>query len=225
MGILRSGAAYVAIDPANPPARKAFIVKDAGLRVLIAQAGHLDGLDDYRGSVLDLDGLLAALPPGPPPGPVNRLSDLAYLVYTSGSTGMPKGVMVEHGSLLDHVQGALRRTNFGECRSFGLVSTLAADLGNTPIFVSLLIGAALHVFPEADVMDAGRIAAADLDCLKLVPSHWRALQQDGRLVAPRKALMLGGEPLTDEIMQILRAGNGQCQVYNHYGPRKPPSAR
>jgi tyrocidine synthetase III len=219
LGVLKSGGAYVAIEPDTPVARKEFIIKDTGIKALITQTEYVFDLGYYGGHVfaidiqldgLNIDTVLPALAVDP--------ASLAYVIYTSGSTGQPKGVMVSHRALVDYVFGILDRTNIMDCKSFGLVSTIAADLGNTVLYPSLLTGGALHVFAERDVMDRDRLIAANLDCVKIVPSHWKALQDVNSIWVPDKCLIFGGEQLTEDVIALIGSHKAGCDVYNHYGP-------
>ncbi|MHA4812682.1 non-ribosomal peptide synthetase, partial [Flavitalea flava] len=149
-------------------------------------------------------------------------SDLAYVIYTSGSTGQSKGVLVEHRSLVDYVYGLEDRTGMGACKSYALVSTISADLGNTVIYSALLSGGTLHVLSAGAVHDGGAVrsyfARHRIDCLKIVPSHWKALSQAGGLIVPERLLVFGGEALPWEWVAELRKGGNGCRIINHYGP-------
>jgi len=219
LGVLRSGAAYVAIDAENPRARKAAILSDAAAKVLITDSTSFFDLDYFHGSIFAIDVQLdpAAGIPELPPVTIHP-EDLAYVVYTSGSTGLPKGVKISHASLVDYFFGILQKTNIRDCRTFGLVSTIAADLGNTVIYPSLLTGGTLRVYSDAEVRDPRKMADTTVDCLKIVPSHWKALQEERRMFAPAKCLIFGGEQLTPDIPDIIRQNHGTFHVYNHYGP-------
>jgi acyl-coenzyme A synthetase/AMP-(fatty) acid ligase/acyl carrier protein len=149
---------------------------------------------------------------------LSKSDSLAYVIYTSGSTGQPKGVMITNRALVDYVYGILNKTNIRDCKTFGLVSTIAADLGNTVIYPALLTGGALHIFSATDVMNPEAMQQVEIDCLKIVPSHWKALQGSNKLFAPRKSLIFGGEQLTKDVLNIIREYHGTCNVYNHYGP-------
>ncbi len=144
------------------------------------------------------------------------------MIYTSGSTGKPKGVVVEHRNLIDYVSGLEEKIHISECKSFGLVSTLSADLGNTVIFSSLLSGGILHIFTAAMVNDTATISdyfkRHVIDCLKIVPSHWTALSSDTELLLPAKLLLFGGESLSRELVERVRSTGAACKLVNHYGP-------
>jgi len=273
LGILKSGAAYVPIDPELPPARIEYILKDSAARIVLTSTRYLPGLSAYKGEVLAIDGDLfvgrgpaigedpfidrdlaidrasfverppaidrdlaidrasfverppaigsdQATPAQDTASPFVSISpaDLAYVIYTSGSTGHPKGVMISHGALVDYFYGILARTNIRDCRHFGMLSTISADLGNTVLYPSLLTGATLHIFSGAALLDPEGIDMGKMDCIKIVPSHWKSLSAANKDFLPRKCLIFGGEQLTPDILDRISQANGHCQVYNHYGP-------
>ncbi|NIG56805.1 non-ribosomal peptide synthetase [Chitinophaga sp. Cy-1792] len=218
LGILKAGGAYVAIEPDQPKARKAFIMQDTAIKALITQTDYVFELDYYNGGIyaidIQLEDNIVPVKPVVDLHPAN----LAYVLYTSGSTGQPKGVMISHRSLVDYSYGVRAKTNIGSCKTFGLVSTISADLGNTVIYTSILMGGCLRIFSAVDIMSALRLSSANVDCMKIVPSHWKALQEPDRLFVPAKCLIFGGEQLTPDVLTHIRGHNGKCEVYNHYGP-------
>ena len=147
---------------------------------------------------------------------------MAYVIYTSGSTGTPKGVMIEHHSVMDYLYGLNQKTRIEESQSYALVSSIATDLGNTVIFSSLCFGGALHCFSKASSRDLDYLndyfQANQIDCLKIVPSHWKALSPEDRLLLPAKHLIFGGEALPRETAQRILDKKPDCKIYNHYGP-------
>jgi amino acid adenylation domain-containing protein len=200
LGVLKSSAAYVTIDPEYPQERIDYMISDSNCKAVIDQE-MLIAADTYN----SVEPVINSTP-----------DNLVYVIYTSGSTGQPKGVMIPDSALADYFYGIIERTNILDCKTFGFVSTISADLGNTVIFPSLLTGGALHIFSATDVMNPEKMKHAALDCLKIVPSHWKALQQEHALFAPAKCLIFGGESLTADVVDLLK--NSHCEIYNHYGP-------
>ncbi|HJT72865.1 MAG TPA: amino acid adenylation domain-containing protein, partial [Chitinophaga sp.] len=219
LGVLKSGGAYVPIDPDYPRQRINFLLKDTAVGVLLTNSGYSSLAADYNGTLFEMDRQLEELPDitGNPAFDIAG-RDLAYVIYTSGSTGQPKGVMISHGSLTDYCLGVLSKTNISECRHFGLLSTIAADLGNTVLYPALLVGGTLHIFPGTSQLDVAGMRRAELDCIKIVPSHWKALSDEAGCFVPARCLIFGGESLTEDVLLQIRSVNSTCRVYNHYGP-------
>ncbi|HEV7991818.1 MAG TPA: AMP-binding protein, partial [Gemmatimonadaceae bacterium] len=165
-------------------------------------------------------------------------SQVAYVLFTSGSTGVPKGVAVTHANAVHYARAVSRvladvpASQAGDGFAaldglqFGMLSTLAADLGNTSLLPSLLAGGTLHVLSKDVTTEPARYAqymqGHQLDVLKLTPNHLRALVagKSGAELAellPKQALVLGGEALRLDFARELVSA-GRCRVLNHYGP-------
>jgi len=211
LAVLKAGGAYVPIDPAYPRERLSFLLEESGASVLITE----ESLADLLASEESRD------------NPVSRVrpENLAYVLFTSGSSGRPKGVAVEHRQVLHYLDAVAGRLELTEGLGFAHVSTFSADLGNTMIFPALGIGGRLHIASEDEIRDPGRLAAAfreggGVDGLKIVPGHLRALLAgvDPAGVLPRRTLVLGGEALTWDLLDRIRSLAPGCAVFNHYGP-------
>lgn len=231
LGILKAGAAYVPIDPAFPQARIAFIIEDAGARMVLTQRSLLPRLPagaprSFCIDDIELASRGAPVPAVEAPGPEN----LAYVIYTSGSTGRPKGVCIEHRNIVNYVLGVAERLQFSPGMHHAMVSTIAADLGNTVIFPALATGGCLHVISQERAENQGLLAEyfsrEKIDILKIAPSHLAALQagKNPEQVMPRRCLVLGGEPSALDRIEQLRAMatcrdiDNPCEIHNHYGP-------
>ncbi|HEY0602078.1 MAG TPA: amino acid adenylation domain-containing protein, partial [Herpetosiphonaceae bacterium] len=226
LGILKAGAAYVPLDPDQPPARLSAQLDNSRPPVLITHSSLLDRLPDYAGSILclDRDQLAIEREPHTNPAHTSTAQNIAYVIYTSGSTGTPKGVAVTHQSLVNYTWFMCRTLDLAPGLNFATVSTISADLGNTVVFSSLLSGGCLHVL-DFDVATNGRmfadyLAQHQIDVLKIVPSHLRALIEaaDGEHVLPRRNLILGGEALSSDFFTQLCERARGCAIINHYGP-------
>jgi amino acid adenylation domain-containing protein len=227
LGILKAGGAYVPLDIKNPKPRLQQQLKD--LKVLVTRTEFLPQLPVFAGSVLCLDhdrqesGRLGEANLEPLGSPEN----LAYVIFTSGSTGVPKGVAIRHRNLVNYTHFICRRLGlnaFPGGLKFALVSTVAADLGNTCLFPALLSGGTLQIVSEEVAVNADGFARMvsrhGIDVLKITPSHLSALlaAKNPQAVLPRHFLILGGEALTRELAGRIRDLGGTCRIINHYGP-------
>ena len=225
LGVLKAGGAYLPLDPQQPRQRLALMFGESAAKALVTEERFLPLFPDLGVPVLCLDREedLARLSSENPSGGAEP-ENLAYVLFTSGSTGVPKGVAVEHRQLLNYVVGAIHRLDLPPGGSFSTVSTFGADLGNTMIFPALCTGGCLHVVANERVSDPERFAeyaeSRGIDCLKIVPSHLRALLTADRPegVVPRKRLVLGGEALGWDLVGHVRELRPECEVFNHYGP-------
>ncbi|SOZ01047.1 non-ribosomal peptide synthetase [Cupriavidus taiwanensis] len=225
LAVMRAGAAYLPLDPAWPPQRRAQILADAGATLVLTDAAHASAAGPLPHA--DIAALLAA---GTDAAAAQALPAVdagqpAYVLYTSGSTGTPKGVAITHGQLLNYAAASGQALRLDRCQRFGLTSTVAADLGNTTLFGALWHGACLCVADEADMRHAAAFAAfvarEHVDCLKIVPSHLDALLDGDTEPLPLPAhatIVLGGEAASPALLQRLRARMPQARLYNHYGP-------
>jgi amino acid adenylation domain-containing protein len=223
LGIMKAGAAYVPVDTDFPSERISYMLKDTDATIIVGSRQSKDQLPDTGlAIVVAIDGDELKGQPVTNPSIKPSPGQLAYVIYTSGSTGRPKGVMIEHRSLVDYYYGLNKHTQIDQCKSFALVSTIATDLGNTVIYASLLSGGALHVFTKESVSNIEYLhryfSTQKIDCLKIVPSHWKALSNDGDFLLPNKLLVLGGEALPTELVENIHANGSSCRVVNHYGP-------
>ncbi|MFJ8232962.1 amino acid adenylation domain-containing protein [Streptomyces sp. NPDC094448] len=230
LAVLKSGAAYVPLDPEQPAERLGHMLTDSAPVVLLTTTAHRELLAGADAPVLLLDELAAeqaAAAAGPPEGGAGP-DDLAYVIYTSGSTGRPKGVAVQHRQVLTYLAGVRQRfaeAGLGDGARYALLQSLAFDFGLTTLYLSLTTGGALHLLaprtPGPEL--AGYLAAERIDCVKLTPSHLAALTaevDDPGLLLPRRLLILGGEASGWEWSRALAATAARtgCRVVNHYGP-------
>jgi len=223
LGVLKAGAAYVPMDPAFPQERLAFMLSDAGARIVLTQTRLAGRLPAGAAEPVHLDAFDWA-GEGAPLETAVRPENLAYVIYTSGSTGRPKGVGVEHRNIVHYVLRVAERLELEPGMAHALVSTIAADLGNTVLFPALVTGGCLHIVAqervESRALFAEYLRSERIDVLKIVPSHLAALQSGGRPeeVMPARRLVLGGEASRLDWIESLRAAAPRCAIFNHYGP-------
>jgi amino acid adenylation domain-containing protein len=231
LGVLKTGAAYVPVDPTSPQERLAFMLRDiaatraGALPVLVTQSHLEDGVPENAAHVVTLDADFAAIGSYPVANPERRIASdsLAYVIYTSGSTGTPKGVMIEHRSLVNYIWWAREQYSRDERLAWPLFSSLAFDLTVTSIFTPLISGGRIVVIREDPGMPGMAIFKviedAAVDIVKLTPAHL-AMIKDMDLAATRiRKLIVGGEDFKTALARdITRSFGRRVDIYNEYGP-------
>jgi non-ribosomal peptide synthetase component F len=204
------------------------MLDDTQAPVLLTQQSLMAGLPATNPNLqlvcLDTDWEMIARHSAQNPEGEVQAHNLVYVLFTSGSTGQPKGVAVEHRHLLNYVHGITASLALPAGASFASVSTFAADLGNTMIFPALCNGGCLHIISQERAANPDALAdyfrRHQIDCLKLVPSHLAALLAATRpeQIMPRQRLVLGGETSHWDLAKKAQALAPDCAIFNHYGP-------
>ena len=225
LAILKSGACYLPLIPTDPQARIAGQLADTSPSIVLTSEELALRLSNFNGTIVHIDANTAN-ESAENPSPVTTPDDLIYVLFTSGSTGVPKGVATLHCNVVNYTHficRELRLENYPEGWHFATVSTLAADLGNTSIFGALTSGGCLHVIDYETAMTprlfAAYVAEHPIDLLKIAPSHLAALLRDseGDEILAKRMVIVGGEKLTWDLLQKIRK-RGSCAVMNHCGP-------
>jgi len=229
LGILKAGAAFIPVDPAYPADRISYMLADANCSLFLVDKELKTKLSPITGSsvqLIDLAKDWAQIEKNYPvdmPGlDYSHPQGLVYIIYTSGSTGNPKGVMIEHRSLVDHVYGIIESAGLSKSRSFAIIASLSADAVHSIIFPGFILGGKVHILSDELVPDGylvGRyLAKHAIDCIKIVPSLWLSYWDGATVPLPLKTLIFGGEALPTRVLQILADLAYTGMAYNHYGP-------
>ncbi len=220
LGILKSGAAYLALDAAYPKARLQFMVSDAQARIIVTERSLTHLLPDLGGELVciedletDLDGeTLADLP-----RPTTTSRNLAYVIYTSGSTGQPKGVALEHQGAVALMCWAKEQYTAEELNGVLAATSVCFDLSVFEIFAALSWGGKVIL-----VENALSLASLQADCgvtlVNTVPSALRELLELKSIPASVRVVNLAGEPLSRELVDRIYAETSVEKVFDLYGP-------
>jgi amino acid adenylation domain-containing protein len=226
LGILKAGGAYLPLDPALPKESLAFRLIDAQVPILLTHHGLLLREEAQVQTVLYLDAdweLIAQQSSANPKIEVIP-ENLAYVLYTSGSTGQSKGVAIEHRQIMNYLHAILDKLQLPTGASFATVSTFAADLGNTAIFPALCTGGCLHIVSQDRAIDPKALAEYfvrhPIDCLKITPTHLATLLASNASdsILPQQCLVLGGEVASWDLIEKIQQYAPNCRILNHYGP-------
>jgi amino acid adenylation domain-containing protein len=222
LGVLKSGAAYVPIDPSYPPERQEFMLQDAQIPVLVSQEQLVGSLSGHEARVICLDRdleLIASAPEHAPaidPDPERP----AYVIYTSGSTGRPKGVQVSHRSVANLVAHMRRAPGLTEDDVVANITTPAFDLSVPDWYLPLLTGARLIVIPREASTDgialADWLARTGVTFMQATPTTWQLLIDGGWGGNAALKIVCGGEALPRPLVGELIARG--ASLWHMYGP-------
>ena len=222
LGILKSGAAYIPLDPEIPADRVNFIMEDANSKLLITSNEILDRIGGQLSSfpIFNIDKQTAELDNFPDTKPIveGRSEDnLCYIIYTSGTTGKPKGVLLMHKNAVTYVNGARKIYPINETDRALQGFSVSFDASVEEIWVPLSAGATL-VIGTFDIMRSGDrfssiLQGLDITFLSCAPTLLSMVKDD---IPNLKMLIFGGEVCSRDI------ANRWCKegrmVYNTYGP-------
>jgi len=229
LGILKSGSAYVPLDPSHPQERLKLLLKDAAPRMILVQGKGRNAVSFATVPCFSLDGDWTEIAghcesnlDARTWGASSR--NLAYAIYTSGSTGMPKGVVVEHRNVINLWQGLQRI--YGEttaCERVGVNAPFTFD-ASVQQWVQLLSGRTLVVVPDAERLDPRMLlkfvdenAVEAIDCTPRQLRTWIAAGLTDGAGKTLRLVLVGGEPIDAELWRTL-ASSHEVAFCNVYGP-------
>ena len=231
--VLKAGAAYVPMEPDNPPARLSFMLVDTGLTCLLTQQKVASRLSEalslsanikmiavdsescqqqvVQYSVDNLDA-----------NPEQSNHSLAYIIYTSGSTGNPKGVMIEHASAVTSTMA--RETVYQKIDSYLLLSSFAFDSSVAGIFYTLCCGGKLCLVKQKNLKDIETLSDViqqhKISHLLTVPSFYKLLSDYQFDAESLRAVTVAGEACDESLVNkhYQHKSLGHARLYNEYGP-------
>ncbi|MEZ4403025.1 MAG: amino acid adenylation domain-containing protein [Kofleriaceae bacterium] len=217
LGVAAAGAAYLPLDPDFPADRLAFMVTDAGARLIVAD-GDVAHLGVTADRVIRLD--QGPLPDGAAPTAAATADDPAYLIYTSGSTGTPKGVVIPHRAVVAFLTAMAARPGLTEADRLCAVTTLSFDIAVLELWLPLAVGAEIILASRDQATDghalAGLLEAHRATVMQATPATWRMLVVAGWRGGPGFTALCGGEALPVELAEALLERTDA--LWNMYGP-------
>lgn len=214
-GIIKSGCAYVPIDPNIPTERIQYILRDCNPKAIVVYQMEIE--TDIP--IIDLKDKKVFSGVSENPKRINKLDDLVYCIYTSGTSGNPKGVMIEHKSLFNHIKVSTKVLYQDDVRMTPLFTNYSFDFTITMIFVSMLYGGTLVVFKNEKDIVKYLNAGNSFSILKITPSLFSSIRMGLKGKPNIKNLVFGGEKLSKEIVdQACKIFSADTIIHNEYGP-------
>ncbi|MGI9291060.1 MAG: amino acid adenylation domain-containing protein [Gammaproteobacteria bacterium] len=222
LGVLKSGAAYVPLDPAYPSDRIAYMLEDSAATVLVTQQAlaeelPTDGLEVVYAD--DFDGSSATAEQAPADTGVTA-ENLAYVIYTSGSTGKPKGVQLEHRSVINFLVSMTGQPGVNSADRLLAVTTLCFDISVLELMLPLVNGATVVMATRDESVDGYALIELleqqSITMMQATPATWRMLLQSDWQGRAGLKVLCGGEALERDLANEL---HDRCDsVWNMYGP-------
>ena len=222
MAVLKAGGAYVPLDPEYPRERLRFMAEDAAVAIVLTSEGLSDRFDARACRMLCLDReqkrIAQEVDHNLPPTATSQ--DLVYILYTSGSTGQPKGVEISHRALVNFLYSMRQKPGCSAQDVMVSVTTLSFDIAGLELYVPLLVGARVEIVSRAVAMDGWKLRtrceAVQPTIMQATPATWRMLIEAGWVGGDRLTVLCGGEALPPDLAAALL--DRSAALWNMYGP-------
>ena len=222
LGIQKAGGVYVPLDPAFPRERIGFIIQDAKAPILITQESLLTSLPEHSAEVicLDADWDAIAQESAENLASISKPENLIYVLYTSGSTGNPKGVQLEHRNVVNFLNTILKQPGLSPKDVLLAVTTLSFDIAGLELYLPLVTGARVVIASKDEASDGGKLMALlkrhHATVMQATPATWRLLLDMDWPGNPKLKILCGGEALPHDLAEQLLP---RCsELWNMYGP-------
>jgi amino acid adenylation domain-containing protein/non-ribosomal peptide synthase protein (TIGR01720 family) len=224
LAVLKAGAAYLPIDPALPADRIRYMLEDSKACCVLSDPHFAQVAESYGGKVIDISDISGYAEDASNLAIQVQPNDLAYIIYTSGTTGKPKGVMIEHRSIANTLLWRKEEYLFSpEDRTLVFLS-FAFDAFVSTFFTPLLAGSSVLLAKAAEAKDPSAlkrlIATNRITHFSTVPAMFLAILDviDDEEAMSLKAVTLGGEKVTEDVVNRAQSLNQNLELINEYGP-------
>lgn len=219
-GIIKAGAAYLPIDPEYPQERINYMIKNSDSKLVITDMENINissnviNLNDFNYSKYETSNLEKT----------NEIEDLIYIMYTSGSTGLPKATMIKHENVVNYIESVKRYMDYTATKNVISITTMSFDIFVFELFPTLCLGLSLFIanekeqkFPEELIQF---IYLNKIEKICTTPSRIQSILEvckDDEKLRSIKEYNLGGEPITNKILDKIKS-RFNVTVFNCYGP-------
>ncbi|PNG25931.1 non-ribosomal peptide synthetase, partial [Methylocella silvestris] len=221
LAVMKTGCAYVPLDPSHPAARLRLVLDNAAVSAIVSDNAFMGAMASGTPVVrLDADAAAIAARPATAPASPSDGARPAYVIFTSGSTGVPKGVEIAHRSVANLLWSIARKLEAGPRDTLVAATTISFDIAALELYMPLVTGGAVVIASRDDVRGGFGLAALidkpETTIVQATPSLWRMLTEAGFKPRPGLRMLCGGEALPRDLADLLLANDGE--LWNVYGP-------
>lgn len=229
LAILKVGCAYLPIDFQYPKERIRLMILDSGVKLIISNQ-HLDIISDLNKEVFIIQNIYSMKETynvESNQGSINvelNKNDLAYVTYTSGSSGRPKGVMIGHGALINFINGVTEKIKFDTTKRILAVTTISFDIFVLETLLPLTKGVTIVLADESEQQNPKYLTTLiekhRINMLQMTPSRMKLLlnyDKSGQVFNYIDTIMIGGEILDIKLLNKVKRIS-KAKIYNMYGP-------
>jgi len=219
LGILKAGGAYVPLDPGYPTERLLYMLQNARTAVLVTQEGLAPRLSEFSGSTVLVDPTWSPMRECSVVNVpcINDSRNLAYCLYTSGSTGLPKGVELTHRNAVNFLTWVLQTFGQRDLSTVACTTSICFDLSVFELFGTLVAGGIVVLLENALSLLSGH-PSEPLVTINTVPSAIGTLAEAGAIPAGLQVINLAGEPLQRSLVNRVFGEAPGVALFNLYGP-------
>ncbi|MDQ1141183.1 amino acid adenylation domain-containing protein [Pedobacter agri] len=219
LAIMKTGAAYLPIDPEYPKDRIEFMLEDSGAKLLLSSQKYHSAYKTVITKLI-LEDIWSSLKSANFRSNTVNMDDLAYILYTSGSTGKPKGVQITHQNLVNFLMSMQVEPGISPSDCLLAITTISFDIAGLELFLPLVAGAELVIADSESVKD-GRLLLSTLEqrsitMMQATPSTWQMILDSGWTKPLPVKILCGGEALSKDLAsKLLKLSS---ELWNMYGP-------
>ncbi|AFH50187.1 Nonribosomal peptide synthetase DhbF [Ignavibacterium album JCM 16511] len=219
LGIIKSGAAYLPLDPFFPDKRLEYMLNDSSAGFLITESLLFPKFSYYKGKFIDVSEIKQIRLKSEIADKSDE-NNLAYVIYTSGSTGNPKGVQIAHNSLTNFLLSMQNTPGINEKDNILALTTLSFDISGLEIFLPLITGSKITMATREEAKDGksllDKIKKEKVTVVQATPSTWKMMIDSGWKEKLKLKALCGGEPLPKDLADKLL--ERVDELWNMYGP-------
>ncbi len=222
LAVMKAGAVYIPVDPEYPGKRIEYMLSDSSAKMLLTSSEYQGKFVNPDITELIFEEIAEKLASYPAVDPMIKIggNDLAYIMYTSGSTGQPKGIAIEHKGLTNFLCSMQKAPGIAVDDRLLAVTTISFDISGLELYLPLISGAQL-VLADTDTTRDGReimdlLKSENITMMQATPSTWRMMLETGWDERLKLKVLCGGEALPQDLAVSLSKRSEQ--VWNMYGP-------